>query len=152
MNRLLYQKPAAARSPGRRPKPLRSRHLQRGVTLLEVLVATAILGMCMLFMTQLLVQESLIERRIQARVASLRLREAHVELLRAGLGLPSEEGEYEMDLVVEPVAGSGLENPELDLVLEELEPRGLWRVDLTLSYTLAGHPLTQTIEMRVWRP
>lgn len=124
----------------------------RGITLIEVLVAMVVLGLCLVFMTQLLVQDSFMEQRLRAREASLRLLEAHSEIVRAGLSLPDEEGKYDMELLVEPAYGSGVETPTLQLVLEELEPRGLWRVDLELSYRSGRRSFEESVEMRLWRP
>lgn len=124
----------------------------RGITLIEVLVAMVVLGLCLVFMTQLLVQDSFVEKRLRAREASLRLLEAHTEIVRAGLPLPDEEGTYDMELLVEPAYSSGLEALSLQLVLEELEPRGLWRVDLEMSYRSGQQSFEESVEMRLWRP
>lgn len=111
-----------------------------------------VLGLCLVFMTQLLVQDSFMEQRLKARQASLRLLEAHAEIVRAGLPLPDEEGRYDMELLVEPPYDSGVEAPSLELVLEKLEPEGLWRVDLELTYRSGRQGLGQSMEMRLWRP
>ena len=119
---------------------------------MEVLVALMVLGICLMFMTQLLVQDSFMEQRLRSRQASLRLLEAHAEIVRAGLPLPDEDGRYDMELLVDPPYGSGVDDPSLELVLEELEPAGLWRVDLELTYRSGRQSLEQSMEMRLWRP
>lgn len=131
---------------------LRRKRGERGVTLLEVLVAVAILGLCLLFMTQLLVQDFFVEQRTRSRVASLRLLEAHAEMFRAGLPMPGDPGRYTMEVLVEPPSSSGIEKPALAFELEELEPRGLWKLDLELTYRVAGRTLEDSMEMRLWRP
>ncbi|MDA8018822.1 MAG: hypothetical protein MPN21_15380 [Thermoanaerobaculia bacterium] len=140
----LFRRPLVCSDPESRPR--------RAATILEVLVAMAVLGLCLLFMTQILVQDSFLEQRNRSRVASLRLLEAHSEIVRAGLPLPEDAGSYEMELLVEPARGSGVERPALRMVLEALEPAGLWRVDLVLTYQSRGRPLEQSMEMRLWRP
>lgn len=115
-------------------------------------MALAILGLILLFMTQILVQESFLERRTQSRIASLRLLEAHAELIRAGLPLPDEPGSYRMALLVEPPPGADVDDAEMDFTLEALEPPGLWRLDLRLAYVSSGRELEQRMEMRLWRP
>jgi hypothetical protein len=112
----------------------------------------AILGICLIFMTQILVQESVVERRTASQTAALRLLEAHAELLRAGLPLPDEEGRFAMELLVEPPADSGIESPRLEFDLVELEPDGLWSLDLEMSYEVAGQGRLLSVEMRLWRP
>jgi len=131
--------------------PLRGES-ERGLSLLEVLVAMAVLGICLIFMTQILVQESVVERRTTSKTAALRLLEAHAELLRAGLPLPDEDGRFAMDLLVDPPVDSGIEAPRFEFDLQELEPAGLWKLDLELTYEVAGREHLLSVDMRLWRP
>lgn len=124
----------------------------RGFSLLEVMAAMVVLGVSLIFLTQVLVQEAFVERRTSTQVAALRLLEAHSEILRAGYPLPDVDGEYSMELLVAPAADDLLDDPALRLELRELTPSGLWRADLVLAYRVGGEPRTQRLEMRLWRP
>jgi len=117
---------------------------QGGFSLLEVIAALAILGFSLTVTAVLLQGESTRVRRLAAREEALRALEATVETVRAGLvPLQSSTGQ--------PVAGSPAEL-RLSLRVVPTHPSGLYRVDATARWEVAGHPESATLTSLVWRP
>lgn len=125
---------------------------RRSFSLLEVLVALAILGLTLVFFTQILVSEAALERRHRADAAALQVLEAHAESIRAGWGGPWNEGREELDLLVSPAPGSGLGELRLTQDVRALAPAGLYAVDLRLQFRDGGRRGSRSVEMWLWRP
>lgn len=124
----------------------------RGFSLLEVLVALSILGLTLVFFTQILVSEAALERRHRADAAALQTLEAHAEAIRAGWGGPWRDGREELELLVSPAPGSGIADLRLTKDVRSLSPAGLYSVDLRLRFRAGGREESRSVEMRLWRP
>ena len=122
---------------------------QRGASLLEALVALALVGVALLMGMALYAQQRRIEQRLAAQRDADRALASVLEAARAGLPLVSGP------LDAAPFVGSAAAPPALTLAVEpdDADPSGrLLRVRVIAVYTVAGHPFRRTLESLVWRP
>jgi prepilin-type N-terminal cleavage/methylation domain-containing protein len=119
-----------------------------GFTLLEALVALAILGIALLLGMQLLIQVPRVVRRLDAERQAFRALEATLESLRASGGRLQD-----MDLSGFRTA-AGTPAPKELTVSVEVEPTdkpGLYHVTLTTHYTVLNVTYTKRLETMLWR-
>lgn len=130
---------AAAR---RRPARARSA-AAAGFTLIEVLVALAIVTLLLLSSLALYALEANARRRLAAHAAAERALVAAYEELRAGL-LPLATGPL-------PVAFDA-EAGALALAVDPTDTGDLYRVRLVATYRATGRPFRRTLEALLWQP
>jgi prepilin-type N-terminal cleavage/methylation domain-containing protein len=117
------------------PDPTR----RQGFTLVETVVALAVLGVVLLLGLGLLLQEPAVVERLEARQAAWDALEDTLEAVRAG------------DL---PLSGGSYPTPQGTVVHLSVEPTpvpDLWRVQLEAEYRVQGRDFRPRIETRVWR-
>jgi prepilin-type N-terminal cleavage/methylation domain-containing protein len=106
-----------------------------GFSLVEVLVALALLAVLMIGATAIYWQQRAVSRRIDAQRTADRVLENAYEQLR---------------LVAQPLENrtspvSELPDGTLSLSVSEGTVPGTWRVDLVVSYRLSGRPFRRTL-------
>ncbi len=123
--------------------------LPNGFTLLEALVALAILGIALLLGMQLLIQVPRVIRRLDAERQAFRALEATLEGLRASGG-PPREGERLSGF--RTAAGTPAPD-ELTVVVEveSADKPGLYHVTLTTQYTVLNVTYEKRLETLFWR-
>ncbi len=144
---------AATMSMNRAPGSARSRPEGSGFTLIESLVALALITLALFLGTKLILMEPRILERVEAGEGAIRALEASLETLRSG-DLPLRRG-----ILLPPAAYPlGLAAPGLVLRLEEVEEidpeetPGLFRITVEARY-LAGRDVRRhRIQTLVWRP
>lgn len=118
-----------------------------GFTLVEALVALAILGLALLLGLGLLWQQKRVLMRLEARqTADHALAEA-LETLRSG-AVPLASGPV-------PVAVSSGAARDLGVfvrITPAEPPPGLYRGQVLVRYTVAGERRSRTVETQFWRP
>lgn len=120
-----------------------------GFSLLETLIAVAILGVALMMGVGLLVQEPRILRRLEARRQTLRAVESTLESVRTGV-VPLVSGELSgfQTAVGEPAP----HDLTVRMDVEPLMPAGLFRVVLQARTTALGQPIESRLESLVWQP
>jgi prepilin-type N-terminal cleavage/methylation domain-containing protein len=119
-----------------------------GFTLLEALVALAVLGIALLLGMQLLIQVPRVVRRLDAERQAFRALEATLESLRASGG-PTEDEELSHFFTA-----AGTPAPLELTVSVHVEPGrlpGLYHVTLTTHYTVLNVTYTKRLETMFWR-
>jgi prepilin-type N-terminal cleavage/methylation domain-containing protein len=119
-----------------------------GFTLLEVLIALAILGIALLLGLQLLIQTPRVVRRLDAERQAFRALEATLESLRASGG-PVENEELSHFFTA-----AGTPAPAALTVSVEVAPAslpGLYHVTLTAHYTVLNVAYQKRVETLFWR-
>ena len=122
----------------------------RAFTLLEALVALAILGVALTSSIALMAQYQVLDRRVAGQLEAQRSIEAQLEALRGGLDFPRADGVHDLAAVREaqaPVEDLGF---ELDVAVGTVD--GLYDLVLVASYTIAGRPYQRRLELLLWRP
>ena len=119
-----------------------------GSSLVETLVALALLGVVLLATLQIVVHERGVERRLAARLEALAVVERLHETLRGGEPLPGAAVLAE-PLVLQLTTGEPL---VVSTSLKVSSPPGLYRVAWSARYTLEGMPREVSLETLVWRP
>ena len=134
---------------------------ERGVTLLEALIALALLGVALLMSLGLVWQQRRILHRLQASQEVHREVEATLEALRAGaLELPVGGGEDAVGplVVTSPAAGPppGVAAAErLSIVVRAVlvePPPDLYRAEVEAHYRVLGEPRSLRVETLFWKP
>lgn len=115
----------------------------RGFTLVETLVALALLTLALLLGLGLVLQQPRIVRRLDAQREAIHSLEATIEALRAGaLPLASQNlppvGPRRMTISIQ--------------VAPEGYPPGLNRVQVSARYLIQGQPRERAVETLLWRP
>ena len=118
-----------------------------GFTLIETVVALAIVGLTLLGVISSIWHYRLASERFDAQRSALRSLEAAHETLRAGAA-PLEPGPFTAPLPVDP----GGVAPEIEIEVERTMRPGLRRVVLRCRYPLHGYLHEQAIETLFWRP
>lgn len=122
-----------------------------GFSLVEVLVALAILGLALLLGLGLLWQQRRVLVRLEARAAAERALGDALETLRSG-AVPLSSGAVELG-----GASVGNLDPSAELavvvrVIPAEPPAGLYRGQVLARCTLRGQTVTRTVETQFWRP
>ncbi|HBL29655.1 MAG TPA: hypothetical protein DD490_22705 [Acidobacteria bacterium] len=115
----------------------------RGFTLVETLVALALLALALLLGLGLVLQHPRIVRRLDAQRAALHTLEATLEAVRTG-ALPLASQEL-------PPVGSHRIAVSLRVSPEGF-PEGLYRVSARAVYSSEGRPRERSVETLIWRP
>jgi Tfp pilus assembly protein PilV len=115
------------------------------MSLLEALVALALLAVALLAGLALYAQQRRVEQRLAAQHDADRAAASLLEAVRAGM-VPLASGEID----AEPFTGSAA--LALALEVEGDAAPGLWRVRAIATYTITGQSFRRSIETLVWRP
>jgi prepilin-type N-terminal cleavage/methylation domain-containing protein len=114
----------------------------RGFTLVETLVALALLTLALLLGLSLVLQHPRIVRRLDAQREAIHTLEATLELLRAR-ALP---------LTSQTLRPGGPRKLALSIqVTPEGYPPGLYRVQVRAAYQVGGEPRERSVETLLWR-
>lgn len=133
----------------RLPRPRRPRRAA-GFSLIEALVALAVLALVLLLGLGVVWQQKRTIVRLEAREEADRALAEALETLRSG-ALPLASG-------VVPVAGApggGGAAEGLTVVVRVVPaepPPGLYRAQVVATYRVAGRPVTRALETQLWRP
>lgn len=121
-------------------------HPQRGASLLEGLIALAILGFAILIAAAFLNTQTIAAERLQAQSELVRQIEAVIEGLRAGT-IPLRSSEA-------PTMLQSNEVEELAVSLQVIpqDPPGLFEITVRAGCRSRHGPLTRSITTLVWRP
>ena len=119
---------------------------RRGFSLIEALVALAIVGLTMTVGMSLLAQQSDVARRLRAHQEAMQIVESTLEAVRAGL-IPLTSGRLQP-----PVASTETEALVLWLeVKPRAEPPGLSEVLVEARYVVGPRMLRRGVRTMVWR-
>jgi prepilin-type N-terminal cleavage/methylation domain-containing protein len=122
--------------------------VQRGFSLLETLIALAILGGVLIVFLQWVWQGWAIEKRIAVHQLALRELEAQNEALRASGAVPTLE-EVELTPLTDL---DRVEDPRVVVAWAAREPIGLHTVVFTVSYRIGGQPFSRSLTTLSWQP
>jgi prepilin-type N-terminal cleavage/methylation domain-containing protein len=125
-----------------------SRHA--GFSLVEVLVALAILGIALLLGLGLLAHQRDVLTRLEAKREANQAVEAAMEALRSG-AIALHEGSRE----VPDLAGGGRSARDLTVVVRAWPtepPADLYRAEIEARYTVLGEPGVVDVETLFWKP
>ena len=115
----------------------------RGFTLVETLVALALLTLALLLGLGLVLQHPRVVRRLDAQREANHFLESSLEALRAG-GLP---------LASQTLPPAGQRKIPLFIQVDPVSnPPGLYRVKVYTAYQVGGHPKERSVETLLWRP
>ncbi|MEM1181054.1 MAG: prepilin-type N-terminal cleavage/methylation domain-containing protein [Acidobacteriota bacterium] len=122
----------------------------RAFTLLEVLIALAILAIALSSSVALMAQYQVLDGRVSGQLEAQRVLEAQVESLRGGWVVPLEDGRYPL----EPVRAAAAPVEGLGLVVDvERQPwDGLYRLEVISTYRILGKAYERRVELFLWRP
>ena len=112
-----------------------------GFTLLETLLALALLGLALFLALPLLLEQPRILRRVDTHYRALAAMESTLEALRAG-ALPLHSAHL-------PELAEGI---ALDLDVEPAPPPGLYAVTVRATYQVGAQPRQRRLQTLVWRP
>lgn len=122
---------------------------QRGFTLLEALVALAILGVAMLLGMALVLQNPRIVRRTDAERQAFRAMESTLEAVRAGV-IPLQTSQ--LDGFVTAVGTPAPKDLLIDMEVVPTELQGLFEVSLSASYRVERRTIVKRLRTMVWSP
>lgn len=120
---------------------------QAGFSLIEALVALAILALVLLLGLGLVWQQRRVLVRLEAREAADAALAEALEVLRSGAAPPVSGA-----VPVTTPAGSAEGLRVLVLVHRSEPPPDLFRARLVARYRVAGRDVTRTVETQLWRP
>ena len=123
---------------------------KRAFTLIETLMALAILGIALASSIALMAQYQVLDRRASGQLEAQRCLEAQVEALRGGLHVPLAEGDYA--LPVQREAQEPVTRQRYRALVELDETPGLYFVELVASYEILGRAYERRVELYLWRP
>lgn len=125
------------------------RRRRSAFTLLESLIALAILGVAILFFVMWIWQVWEAEKRLEAHRVALRELEAQNEALRSG-GYPPSPGEMAILTPLTDLSRLGSHQVEAEAVA--LETPGLYSVTLRVRYQLGTQAFDHSLEALTWQP
>jgi prepilin-type N-terminal cleavage/methylation domain-containing protein len=127
-----------------------------GFSLLETLVAMALLGVVLLFTLSLLVQEPLVTRRLDAHREVLEVLDTVHEEIRSGMTLSLTPERLDWQTLYEPPRELQVAtNLTITSVVEPVSPSalpGLFQVTLTARYLVGRRSFQHELQTRIWRP
>ncbi len=124
-----------------------------GFSLLETVVALALLGMALLFSMSLIAQEPLIQRRLAAHAEALSVLDTLHEAVRAGMSLPLVPKRLDWQSLYDPPRElSAARDLAVWAEVETLAPEGLYKVTLKARYFVGTESFDRTLETLIWRP
>jgi type II secretion system protein I len=135
-----------------RPGRLRGRRsasAQTGFTLLEVLIALAILGVALLLGMALVLQNPRIVRRMDSERQAFRALESTLEAVRAG-AIPLQTSR--LDGFVTAVGTPAPKDLSIDMVVEPAGLPGLFDVTLSAHYRVSQQKVVKRLRTLVWSP
>jgi prepilin-type N-terminal cleavage/methylation domain-containing protein len=121
---------------------------QSGFSLVETLVALAILTTCLLLGMALLLQHPWVVRRVDAERQAYRALESTLESVRAGV-IPLES--VTLDGFVTAAGRPAPKDLKLAMTVELEDLPGLYRVILVASYSVGRQKLEKRVETMIWR-
>ena len=119
-----------------------------GFTLLEALIALAILGIALLLGLQLLIQTPRAIRRLDAERQAFRALEATLDSLRAGGGVP-EDG-VELSEFHTAAGEPAPKDLTVSVTVEPTDKPGLYHVTLTARYKVLDVSYQKRLETLFW--
>jgi prepilin-type N-terminal cleavage/methylation domain-containing protein len=122
---------------------------QRGFSLLEVLVALAILGVAILLAMALVLQNPRIVRRTDAERQAFRAMESSLEAVRAGV-IPLQTST--LDGFVTSVGTPAPKDLSIEMQVVPTELPGLFDVSLAASYRIEQRTHVKRLRTMVWSP
>jgi len=119
----------------------------RAFSLIETVVALAIIGLILLFGLSLAARESATRSRLEAHRTALSSLESVLEGIRAGGGRPADCSSI-------PAAAGRPEPGEIRLCSELTPevPTGLYRLRLHAEVGVGSRPVEHEVETLLWRP
>lgn len=121
----------------------------KGFTLVEALVALAVVGLILLLGLGLVWQQRQVIERLEAREAADRALTEALETLRSG-AVPVTPGIVPLPVASSPGAAQGL--TVVVRVTPAEPPPDLYRARVTATYRVAGRAVTRSLETQLWRP
>ena len=122
----------------------------RAFTLLEVLVALAVLGLALVSTLTLVSGHAAMDRRLDGHLKVIAALEAEHELIRSGAELPLLEGEHPLTPLAAP--GDPVRDFRLWARVKPRNPTGLYEVTLLCRYSIDRGSYERELELRLWRP
>jgi prepilin-type N-terminal cleavage/methylation domain-containing protein len=122
---------------------------QRGFSLVETLIALAILGIALLLGLSLLLQQPRIALRLDGERQAYRAIEATLESVRAGL-IPLQTAEFQS--FVTAAGGPAPADLKLSMDVQPAGSPGLYQITLRVRYQVAGFPHEKSVDTLVWQP
>lgn len=128
----------------------RRRRRAAGFSLVEALVALAVLALVLLLGLAVVWQQKRVIVRLEAREEADRALAEALETLRSG-ALPLASGI--VPVAAAPGGGGAAEGLTVVVRVVPAEPPpGLYRAQVVATYRVAGRPVTRSLETQMWRP
>lgn len=121
---------------------------QSGFTLIETLVALAILTTALLLGMALLLEHPRVVRRVDAERQAYRAMESTLESVRAGV-IPLQS--MDLDGFVTAAGRPAPKDLKLAMTVELRDLPGLYKVTLVATYSIGRQKLEKRVETMIWR-
>lgn len=129
--------------------PPRRSGRESGFSLVEVLVALALLGVALLMGVGLVLQQPRIVRRLDGERQAFRALESTLEAVRAGV-VPLQTSNLEGFSTA--MGSPAPRDLRVHMVVEPAGTPGLFQVTLLATYTVEGWPIRKRLRTLVWSP